>query len=98
VYLVCGCSGERALLGAVEKATAEAEKHGDRSERLSALVAEAREMIEQAKNEQAERARVAAEAAAAAAVKAAAEAQADAGLLQMEEDMAALTLRLKEAQ
>jgi hypothetical protein len=55
-------------------------------------------MIEQAKNEQAERARVAAEEAAAAAVKAAAEAQADAGLLQMEEDMAALTLRLKEAQ
>ena len=98
MYPVCGCSGESSLLGAVEKATVEAEKHGDRSERLSALVAEAREMIEQAKNEQAERARVAAEAAAAAAVKAAAEAQADAGLLQMEEDMAALTLRLKEAQ
>jgi hypothetical protein len=29
----------------VEKATVEAEKHGDRSEKLSALVAEARGMI-----------------------------------------------------
>ena len=47
---MCGCSGESSLLGAVEKATVEAEKHGDRSsEKLSALVAEAREMIEQAK-------------------------------------------------
>jgi hypothetical protein len=74
---VCGCSGESALLGAVEKATVEAEKHADRSEKLSALVAEAREMLEQAKTEQAERARaVAEEAAAAAAVKAAAEAEA----------------------
>jgi hypothetical protein len=45
----CGCSGESSLLGAVEEATVEAEKHGDRSEKLSALVAEAREMIEQAK-------------------------------------------------
>ena len=41
----CGCSGESSLLGAVEKATVEAEKHGDRSEKLSALVAEARGMI-----------------------------------------------------
>jgi hypothetical protein len=55
---VCGCSGESAL-GAVEKATAEAEKHGDPSQPLAALVAEAREMIEQARS-------VAAEAAAAA--------------------------------
>ena len=45
----------------MEEATAEAAKHGDRSESLAALVAEARGMIEQAKAEQAERARVAAE-------------------------------------
>jgi hypothetical protein len=58
-------------LGAVEAATAEAAKHGDRSEPLAALVAEAREMIEQAKAVQAERARAAAvEAEAAAAVAA----------------------------
>jgi hypothetical protein len=95
---VCGCSGESAL-GAVEEATAEAEKHGDRSELLTALVAEAKGMIEQARAEQAERARVAAEeAAAAAAVKAAAEAEAAAERLQAEEEVAALTLRLQEAQ
>jgi hypothetical protein len=86
----------------VEEATAEAEKHGDRSERLAALVAEAREMIEQAKNEQAERARVAADkAAAAAAVKAAAEAAAAAVAaaerLQAEEEVAALTLMMQSA-
>jgi hypothetical protein len=81
----CGCSGESAL-GAVEAATAEAEKHGDRSEPLTALVAEAKGMLEQAKTEQAERARVAAEAAAAAeAVKAAER-------LRLEEEMTALTL------
>jgi hypothetical protein len=39
----------------------EAEKHGDRSEPLAALVAEARTMIELARAEQAERARAAAE-------------------------------------
>jgi hypothetical protein len=85
----CGCSGESAL-GAVEEATAEAEKHGDRSESLAALVAEAKGMIEQAKAEKAERARVVAEeaAAAAAAVKAA-ERQ------QMEERAAALALRVQ---
>jgi hypothetical protein len=62
-------------LGAVEEATAKAEKYGERSsEQLAALVAEARVMIKQAKAEQAERAREAAEeAAAAAVVKAAAE-------------------------
>jgi hypothetical protein len=93
---MCGCSGESALLGAVEKATAEAEKHGDRSEKLSALVAEAKGMTEQAKTEQAERAKAAAEAAAAAAaVKAAAEAEAAAELLQAEEEMAALTSRMQ---
>ena len=43
----CGCSGESSLLGAVEEATAEAEKHGDRSsESLAALVAEAKGMIQ----------------------------------------------------
>ena len=86
---VCGCSGESSLLGAVEKATVEAEKHGDRSEKLSALVAEARGMIEKAKTEKAERARAAAaEAAAAAAVKAAEK-------LRMEEEVAALTLTVQ---
>jgi hypothetical protein len=35
----CGSSGESAL-GAVEEATAEAAKHGDRSEVLAALVTE----------------------------------------------------------
>jgi hypothetical protein len=92
---VCGCSGESAL-GAVEKATAEAEKHGDRSEPLAALVAEAREMIEQAKAEQAERARVAAKAAAAAAaVKAAAAAEATAERLRVEEQLAVIALRVQ---
>jgi hypothetical protein len=81
------------LLGATEEATAEAAKHGDRSEPLAALVAEARGMIEQARAEQAERARAAAEeAAAAAAVKAAAEAAEAAERLRLEEQAAALTL------
>ena len=63
-------------MGAVEKATAEAVRHGDRSELLTALVAEAKGLIEQARAEQAERARAAAEEAeAAAAVKAAAAAE-----------------------
>jgi hypothetical protein len=95
----CGCSGESAL-GAVEEATVEAEKHGERSsEKLAALVAEARGMIEQANAEQTERARAAAEEAeAAAAVKAAAAAEATAERLQAEGEVAALTLRLQEAQ
>jgi hypothetical protein len=72
---VCGCSGE-STLGAVEVAMAEAEKHEDRSELLAALVAEAKAVIEQAKTQQAERARAAAEEAeVAAAVKAEAEAE-----------------------
>jgi hypothetical protein len=80
----------------VEKATAEAEKHADRSEQLAALVAEAREMLEQARVVKAERARVAAEEAeAAAAVKAAAEAATAAQRLHMEEQMSALTLRMQ---
>ena len=70
-------------MGAVEEAAA---KHGDRSEPLAALVAEARDMIEQARATQAERARVAAEAAAAAAVKAAAAAESAAERLQLEEE------------
>jgi hypothetical protein len=79
----CGCSGE-STLGAVEEATAEAAKHGDRSsEPLAALVAEARVMIEHARAEQAERARAAAAAEAARArvaaeMQAAAEAAAEA--------------------
>ena len=84
-------------MGAVEEATAEAEKHGDRSsEALAALVAEARVMIAQAKPEQAERARVVAEEAdAAAAVKAAAAAAAAAERLRVEEQMAALAVRMQ---
>jgi nucleoid-associated protein YgaU len=93
---VCGCSGESAL-GAVEEALAVAEKHGDRSsELLTALVAEARAMIEQAKSVQAERARAAAEeAAAAAAVEAATKAAAEAERLRLEEEVAAITLRVQ---
>jgi hypothetical protein len=96
----CGCSGESSLLGAVEKATAEAEKHGDRSERLSALVAEASEMLEQAKTEKAERARAAAEEAeAAAAVKAVAAAVAEAAAaaerLRLEEEVAVIAMRMQ---
>jgi hypothetical protein len=83
-------------LAAVEKATAEAVKHGDRSEHLAALVAEARAMIDQAKAEQAERAKAAAEeAAAAAAVKAAAAAAATAERLLVEEELAVVTLRMQ---
>jgi hypothetical protein len=75
---------------------AEAEKHGDRSEPLAALVVEARTMIEPARAEQAERARAAAEAAAAAvAVKAAKEAVEAAVRLRLEEEMAALTLSVQ---
>jgi hypothetical protein len=91
----CVYSGESAL-GAVEEATAEAAKHGDRSEQLTALVAEAKGMLEQARAVQAERAKVAAEeAAAAAVVKAAAEAEAAVERLQAEEEVAAITLRMQ---
>jgi hypothetical protein len=84
-------------LSAVEEATAEAEKHGERSsELLAALVAEARVMIEQARAAKAERARVAAEEAkAAAAVKAATEVEAAAERLKMEEEVAALALSVQ---
>jgi hypothetical protein len=95
----CGCSGE-SKLGAVEEATAEAAKYGDRSsEALAALVAEAKGMIEQARTEQAERARAAAEeAAAAAAVKALAEEAAAAKRQQLEQEMEALDARRRQVQ
>ena len=81
----------------MEEATAEAEKHGDRSsEPLAALVAEARVMIEQARAVQAERAKAATEEAeAAAAVKAATAAEAAAERQQMEVEMAALALTMQ---
>jgi hypothetical protein len=86
-------------LAAVEEAMAEAAKHGDRSELLAALVAEATAMIEQAKTAMAERARAAAEeAAAAAAAKAAAEAEAAAELQKLDEEMAALDTRRQQVQ
>jgi hypothetical protein len=89
----CGCSGE-SKLGAVEEATAEAEKHGERSsESLAALVAEARGMIEQARAVEAERARAAAEEAAAAAAAEAAATEAE--RLRLEEEVAAITLRMQ---
>jgi hypothetical protein len=79
---------------AVEEAMQAAAKHASRSEPLAALVVVARAMLEQARAAEAERARVAAEkAAAAAAVKAVAEAAEAAKRQQMEQDLAALTLR-----
>jgi hypothetical protein len=74
-----------------------AEKHEARSEKLAALVAEARELIEQARVAEVERARLAAEAAAAA-VKAAEEAEAAAELQQLDEEMAALDTRRQQVQ
>jgi hypothetical protein len=86
----------RGSVEAVEEAIQAAAKHDGRSEPLAALVAEAKGMVEQARAAEAERARVAAEAAA---VKAAAEAVAEAAeaaeRLQIEEDLAALTLRMQ---
>jgi hypothetical protein len=73
-------------VAAVEEAMQAAAKHGDRSESLTALVAEAKGMLEQARAAEAARAKVAAEEAAAAAVVEAAE------RLRLEEEMAALTL------
>ena len=90
-------------VGAVEEATAEAAKYASRSEPLAALVAEARELIEQARAAEAKRARLALEAAAEEA--AAVELAAAAARLLLEEEVAALTLgmqrdalRLQEAQ
>jgi hypothetical protein len=86
-------------LGAVEEALAVAEKHGDRSsESLTALVAEARAMLEQARAMQAKRVRAATEEAeAAAAVEAAAEAAAASERLRLEEQASALTLVMQSA-
>jgi len=81
---------------AVEEAMHAAEKHDDRSEPLAALVAVARDLLEQYRAAEAERARVAAEAAAAkAAVEAVAEAAEAAKRQKMEQDLAALTLRMQ---
>jgi hypothetical protein len=74
---------------AVEEAMHAAEKHEARSEKLAALVAEARDLLEQARAAKAGRAEVAAEEAAAAAAVAAAE------RLRLEEEMAALTLSVQ---
>jgi hypothetical protein len=83
-------------LAAVEEATGEAEKHGDRSEALAALVAEAKAMIEQARSEQAERAKAAAEGAAtAAALEKAAAAAAAAVRLRLERQVVALASRMQ---
>jgi hypothetical protein len=86
----------RGSVEAVEEAMVAAAKHDGRSEPLAALVAEAKGMVEQARAAEAERARVAAEAAAVkAAAVAVAEAAEAAELLQIEEDLAALTLRMQ---
>jgi hypothetical protein len=69
---------------AVDEATAEAEKHGDRSSELLAALAEAWVMIEQARAVQAERAKAAVE-----------EAEAAAERQQMEEEVAALALTMQ---
>jgi hypothetical protein len=76
-------------LGAVEAATAEAAKHAGSSDALAALVAEARGMLEQAKAEQAERARVAVEEAEAAAAE---EAEVERGGTCVDEEPLPLTV------
>jgi hypothetical protein len=84
---------------AVEEAMQAAAKHDGRSERLVALVAEAKGIVERAQAAEAERARVAAEEA----VKAAAEAVVEAAVAaveaakqqQLEERLAALTLGMQ---
>ena len=84
---------------AVEEAVQAAAKHGDRSEPLAALVAVARELIEQARAaEAAEVAAAVEEAGAAAAVEAVAKAEAAAERLQMEQDLAAATLLVQQMQ
>jgi hypothetical protein len=72
-------------LGAVEEAAAEAAKHGDRSEPMAALVAEARTLIEQARAVQVERAKVAA----------AGKAEAEVAAAAKRERLAALTLGMQ---
>jgi hypothetical protein len=84
---------------AVEEAMQAAAKHEARCEKLALLVVEARELIEQARAAEAERARVAAEeAAAVAVVKTAAKAEEAAERLQAEGELAALTLRVQQVQ
>ena len=84
---------------AVEEAVQAAAKHGDRSEPLAALLAVARELIEQARAaEAAEVAAAVEEAGAAAAVEAVAKAEAAAERLQMEQDLAAATLLVQQMQ
>jgi hypothetical protein len=83
---------------AVEEAMQAAATHEARSERLAALMAVARDLVDQARAAEAGRAKVAAEeAAAAAAVEAAAKAEAAAERLQLEEQAAALTLVMQSA-
>jgi hypothetical protein len=56
--VACACDGgQRSEQGPSEEATWEAAKHGDQSEPLAALVAQARMMLEQGRAEHAERAR-----------------------------------------
>jgi hypothetical protein len=83
-------------VGAVEEAMQLAVKHEGRCDQLAALMDVARTLVEQARAAEAERARVAAEeAAAAAAVKAAAAVEAAAERLRVEEQMAALAVRMQ---
>jgi hypothetical protein len=83
----------RGSVEAVEEAMEAAAKHDGRSEPLAALVAEAKGMLEQARSAEAERARVAAEEAAA--VKAVVVSAEAAERLQMEQELAALTLSVQ---
>jgi hypothetical protein len=89
----------RGSVKAVEEAMEAAAKHDGRSEPLTALLAEAKGMVEQARAAEAERARVAAEEEAVkAGVEAVAEAAAAAERLQMEERLAALALEAQQIQ
>ena len=83
----------------MQEALEEAERYKDRCEALAALSLQATGKLEQARAEQAERARAAAEAEAA---EAAAEAVAEAAVVaqrhQMEQELAALNLRVQQVQ
>jgi hypothetical protein len=81
---------------AVEEAMQAAEKHAARSEKLPALVAEAKTLIEQARAAKTARARVVAEEAKeAAAVDAEVKAEVAVEQLRVEEEMAAIKLRVQ---
>jgi hypothetical protein len=98
VELMEETAGARGV-GAVEEAIQAAEKHEARSEPLAALLVVARDLVEQARAVEAERARVAAEeAAAAVAAEAEAEAAKAAKREQLEERRAALALELQQVQ